>query len=224
MRKTSRVGTDSTADPAGDEAAREGDSLDDQAREREAPPAHLEVLEGSKAAPAMKPTQTARPRTMRTNITWGSLRLERLSATASFHGPRGSRASTRRYPCLVPYDDGYFGPESVSWQVHREVTVLFGGARAMLMQAAHPLVIAGPTRRGCTNEPVDTAPANAGAAVRAHLRYQGRGACRGRSHQRRPRTHQRSRHRDRTPIRRAGPECSCGYTPASSRAPCCSSG
>jgi uncharacterized protein (DUF2236 family) len=40
-------------------------------------------------------------------------------------------------------DLGYFGPGSVSWQVHREVTVLFGGARAVLMQAAHPLVIAG---------------------------------------------------------------------------------
>ncbi len=40
-------------------------------------------------------------------------------------------------------DVGYFGPDSVSWQVHREVTVLFGGARALLMQAAHPLVIAG---------------------------------------------------------------------------------
>lgn len=38
---------------------------------------------------------------------------------------------------------GLFGPESVSWQVHREVAVLFGGARALLMQAAHPLVIAG---------------------------------------------------------------------------------
>ena len=40
-------------------------------------------------------------------------------------------------------DLGYFGPGSVSWQVDREVTVLFGGARALLMQAAHPLVIAG---------------------------------------------------------------------------------
>jgi uncharacterized protein (DUF2236 family) len=40
-------------------------------------------------------------------------------------------------------DEGFFGPESVSWQVHREVTVLFGGARALLMQAAHPLVVAG---------------------------------------------------------------------------------
>jgi uncharacterized protein (DUF2236 family) len=43
----------------------------------------------------------------------------------------------------VSDDTGYFGPRSVSWQVHREVTVLFGGARAVLMQAAHPLVIAG---------------------------------------------------------------------------------
>ena len=45
-------------------------------------------------------------------------------------------------------DSGYFGPESVSWQVHREVTVLFGGARALLMQAAHPLVVAGANQTG----------------------------------------------------------------------------
>jgi uncharacterized protein (DUF2236 family) len=48
----------------------------------------------------------------------------------------------------VDADLGYFGPESVSWQVHREVTVLFGGARAVLMQAAHPLVIAGARESG----------------------------------------------------------------------------
>jgi uncharacterized protein (DUF2236 family) len=45
-------------------------------------------------------------------------------------------------------DMGYFGPDSVSWRVHREVTVLFGGARAVLMQAAHPLVIAGARETG----------------------------------------------------------------------------
>jgi uncharacterized protein (DUF2236 family) len=45
-------------------------------------------------------------------------------------------------------DEGYFGPGSVSWRVHREVTVLFGGARAVLMQAAHPLVIAGARETG----------------------------------------------------------------------------
>lgn len=43
---------------------------------------------------------------------------------------------------------GFFGPDSVSWQVHREVTVLFGGARALLLQAAHPLVIAGARETG----------------------------------------------------------------------------
>jgi uncharacterized protein (DUF2236 family) len=45
-------------------------------------------------------------------------------------------------------DLGYFGPRSVSWRVHREITVLFGGARAVLMQAAHPLVIAGARESG----------------------------------------------------------------------------
>jgi uncharacterized protein (DUF2236 family) len=45
-------------------------------------------------------------------------------------------------------DLGFFGPESISWRVHREVTVLFGGARALLMQAAHPLVIAGARESG----------------------------------------------------------------------------
>jgi uncharacterized protein (DUF2236 family) len=48
----------------------------------------------------------------------------------------------------MPADVGYFGPESVSWRVHREVTVLFGGARALLLQAAHPLVIAGARETG----------------------------------------------------------------------------
>jgi uncharacterized protein (DUF2236 family) len=45
-------------------------------------------------------------------------------------------------------DAGLFGPESVSWQVNRETTVLFGGARALLMQAAHPLVLAGARQTG----------------------------------------------------------------------------
>ena len=45
-------------------------------------------------------------------------------------------------------DDGLFGPDSVSWRVHRETTVLFGGARAILMHAAHPLVIAGARQTG----------------------------------------------------------------------------
>jgi uncharacterized protein (DUF2236 family) len=43
---------------------------------------------------------------------------------------------------------GLFGPHSVSWRVNRETTVLFGGARALLMQAAHPLVLAGARQTG----------------------------------------------------------------------------
>lgn len=49
---------------------------------------------------------------------------------------------------MPPADQGFFGPDSVSWRVHRETTVLFGGARALLMQAAHPLVIAGARETG----------------------------------------------------------------------------
>jgi uncharacterized protein (DUF2236 family) len=45
-------------------------------------------------------------------------------------------------------EGGLFGPDSVSWRVHRETTVLFGGARALLMHAAHPLVIAGARASG----------------------------------------------------------------------------
>lgn len=40
-------------------------------------------------------------------------------------------------------DPGYFGPKSMMWNVNKEITVLFGGARALLMHAAHPLIAAG---------------------------------------------------------------------------------
>ena len=44
---------------------------------------------------------------------------------------------------VMKSDPGYFGPESMMWQVNKEITVLFGGARALLMHAAHPLIAAG---------------------------------------------------------------------------------
>jgi uncharacterized protein (DUF2236 family) len=40
-------------------------------------------------------------------------------------------------------DSGYFGPDGMTWQINQEITVLFGGVRALLMHAAHPLVAAG---------------------------------------------------------------------------------
>ena len=38
---------------------------------------------------------------------------------------------------------GYYGPGSVTWRVGREIAVLLGGSRAVLMQIAHPLVAMG---------------------------------------------------------------------------------
>ena len=39
--------------------------------------------------------------------------------------------------------DGLYGPGDVTWRVNREMVLLAGGARALLMQVAHPLVAAG---------------------------------------------------------------------------------
>jgi uncharacterized protein (DUF2236 family) len=39
--------------------------------------------------------------------------------------------------------DGLYGPGDVTWRVNRETVLLAGGARALLMQVAHPLVAAG---------------------------------------------------------------------------------
>lgn len=40
-------------------------------------------------------------------------------------------------------DPGLFGPDSVTWRVMREPILLMGAGRALLMQAAHPLVAQG---------------------------------------------------------------------------------
>jgi uncharacterized protein (DUF2236 family) len=45
-------------------------------------------------------------------------------------------------------DAGWFGPDSVSWRVLREGSVMIGGVRALLMHAAHPLVVAGARQTG----------------------------------------------------------------------------
>ena len=39
--------------------------------------------------------------------------------------------------------DGLFGPDSVTWRVNREMVLVAGGGRALLLQVAHPLVAAG---------------------------------------------------------------------------------
>src|SRR6266513_5636011 len=89
--------------------------------------------------PPISPIRSARPITAK----MGDMRVSCPAATSSSRSPDPNE---RRYALLMAEPDedlGYFGPGSVSWQVDREVTVLFGGARALLMQAAHPLVVAG---------------------------------------------------------------------------------
>jgi uncharacterized protein (DUF2236 family) len=39
--------------------------------------------------------------------------------------------------------DGVFGPDNVTWQVHREAALFLGAGRALLLQLAHPWVSAG---------------------------------------------------------------------------------
>src|SRR3954454_23950727 len=40
-------------------------------------------------------------------------------------------------------DDGLFGPGSVTWQVHAHPVMIVGGLRALMIQALHPLAMAG---------------------------------------------------------------------------------
>jgi uncharacterized protein (DUF2236 family) len=42
-----------------------------------------------------------------------------------------------------PGDPGWFGPGSAIWSVHGSLATLVGGVRALLMQSAHPLALAG---------------------------------------------------------------------------------
>src|SRR4051812_11408812 len=39
--------------------------------------------------------------------------------------------------------DGMFDPESVTWRLHADPSMLIGGMRALLVQALHPLAMAG---------------------------------------------------------------------------------
>jgi uncharacterized protein (DUF2236 family) len=43
----------------------------------------------------------------------------------------------------VAEDLGLFGPESVTWRIHADPSMLIGGLRALLVQALHPLAMAG---------------------------------------------------------------------------------
>ncbi|HEY5988022.1 MAG TPA: oxygenase MpaB family protein [Streptosporangiaceae bacterium] len=43
----------------------------------------------------------------------------------------------------APTDDGFFGPDSVTWRVSADLSAPVAGLRSLLMQALHPLAMAG---------------------------------------------------------------------------------
>jgi uncharacterized protein (DUF2236 family) len=46
-------------------------------------------------------------------------------------------------PVVPSADPGLFGPQSVSWRVHADPSMALAGLRALLLQAVHPLAMAG---------------------------------------------------------------------------------
>jgi uncharacterized protein (DUF2236 family) len=55
------------------------------------------------------------------------------------------RASAAFAACVPvdPADDGFFGPGSVTWRLHADLSVPVAGLRSLLLQALHPLAMAG---------------------------------------------------------------------------------
>src|SRR6266487_5814972 len=44
---------------------------------------------------------------------------------------------------VTPEDDGFFGPASVAWRVSADLAAPVAGLRSLLIQALHPLAMAG---------------------------------------------------------------------------------
>jgi uncharacterized protein (DUF2236 family) len=55
----------------------------------------------------------------------------------------GDRPPVRDLSRPVEGDPGLFGPDSVTWRVHADASMLVGGLRALLLQMLHPLAMAG---------------------------------------------------------------------------------
>lgn len=55
------------------------------------------------------------------------------------------RAAAAFAACVpeAPADDGFFGPGSVTWRLHSDLSVPVSGLRSLLLQALHPLAMAG---------------------------------------------------------------------------------
>jgi len=73
--------------------------------------------------------------------------LSKLNPRARIAERASSLFSHADYPLAhsldYPGDPGLFGPQSVTWHVVGDVSAFIGGIRALLIQAAHPEVVAG---------------------------------------------------------------------------------
>jgi uncharacterized protein (DUF2236 family) len=57
---------------------------------------------------------------------------------------RGRVAGNPRGPVVdATGDQGWFGPDSVAWRMHADLSTIIGGLRALLYQTLHPLAMAG---------------------------------------------------------------------------------
>src|SRR2546423_13431045 len=55
--------------------------------------------------------------------------------------PRSDRSSRARLSGAMATDEGFFGPSSVSWRIHRDASAILGAGRALLVQALEPHVM-----------------------------------------------------------------------------------
>lgn len=73
----------------------------------------------------------------------GGLEWLRERVGAAMRQPFGHGATPLASTHEHPGDPGLFGPESVTWQVMGRTATFIGGIRGLLVQAAHPEVVAG---------------------------------------------------------------------------------
>src|SRR5579862_3631315 len=66
-----------------------------------------------------------------------------LSAMRLIHWASGAPMSSELPISDLYPDPGLLGPDSVTWRLHQEQWLITAGARAFLMQAAHPKVAQG---------------------------------------------------------------------------------
>jgi uncharacterized protein (DUF2236 family) len=61
-------------------------------------------------------------------------------ARRALAGPESQR---REIALATPAEPGWFGPDSMTWRVHADRSMIIGGLRALLLQVMHPLAMAG---------------------------------------------------------------------------------